>query len=460
MAETLHREAPTSESISARIERLPFTPFHRRALSMVGLAHFFDAFDALAIAFVLPVLITAWGMSPADAGLVIAIGYAGQTIGSIGMGWAAERWGRLRMVTAAVWILSVMSLASAAAWNVSSFMTMRFVQGIGLGGESPTAATYINEICPARLRGRLVFVIQALFALATAVTALVAIWMIPRLGWQSMYIVGGLPVLLAMVLRRVLPESPRWLASRGRIDEADRIVTAIEDEHVARRRQSLPVPVPVVAPITGAEAGRGLKALMAPQFVSRTLSVWLMAFCISITGYGILAWMPTLYRTVFKLPMQQALTYGAVSNVMSLLGAVTGLLLIDYLGRRKLFLLAFVGGALPLIGLWHFAAGLVALDVVKYSAVSIYFISILLPGIYVYAPEIYPTRIRGVGAGFASAWLRIASIVGPVIVGILLRDAGVGSVFLFLGTAALVGAATVFFFAIETRGRPLDEIAR
>lgn len=454
-------EAASGASISARIERLPFTPFHLRSMSLVGLAHFFDAFDALTIAFVLPSLIAAWGMNPAHAGLVVSIGYAGQTVGAIAIGWATERWGRLRMVALSCWILGLISLASAVAANATAFMVLRFLQGIGLGGEVPAAAIYINETSSARLRGRLVFVIQAIFAAAVAGTALLALWMIPRFGWQSMYIAGGLPVLLAMVLRRVLPESPRWLAGVGRLAEADAALAAIEAEYEARRGQRLPAPTPVPGAEAAAPGGKtGIAALLTPQFRARTLSVWLMAFCISLTGYGLLVWMPTLYRTVFKLPLNQALGYGAVGNVVALAGALSGIALIDLLGRRKLFMLAFAGGAVPLLWLWWVAAGVQVAEVVKLAAVSLFFLSLLLPGIYVYAPEIYPTRIRGVGAGVASSWLRLASIVGPLAIGALLQGTGFGAVFLLLGVAAVVGAVTVLCFGLETRGKPLEEIAR
>lgn len=447
-------------SVAARIERLPFTPFHARALTMIGMAHFFDAFDALAIAFVLPALIIAWKMDPAQAGVLVAAGYFGQAVGSVTLGWAAERWGRLRVVAAACWIISIFSLGGALAWSALSLMVLRFMQGIGLGGEVPAGATYVNEICPARLRGRMVYGIQILFGAASAFTAGVAAWMVPRYGWQSMFIAGGLPLLMAPLLRRVLPESPRWLAGHGQALEAGLILDRVEAEYEAKRSKSLP-PVPtkdVLQYVVASGDSAGFSSLLSPEFLRRTLSVWTVTFCLSFATYGILVWMPTVYTTVFKLPVQQALTYGAAGNATALIGAIIGAFLVDRLGRRTMFTLALLASSVPMLTLAWFATEVSALQVAILATTSFGFLAILLPAIYVYAPEIYPTRIRGIGAGCALAWMRIAAIVGPLLIGTLLKSVGVGAAFSVIGLLPLVGGVTIYLFGIETKGKPLDAI--
>lgn len=453
---------PAAASAGARIERLPFTPFHARALSLIGLAHFFDAFDALAIAFVLPVLIVAWKMDAGQAGMVVAVGFLGQAVGSIALGWAAERWGRLRVVAAACGIMSLFSLASAFAASVATFTVLRFVQGIGLGGEVPAGATYINEICPARLRGRMVYAVQIFFGAATACTAAVAAWMVPRYGWQSMYIAGGLPLLLAPMLRRLLPESPRWLASHGQAAEAARILDGIESEYEAKRGKTLPAFAIGGAGGAGDGGGEGqpagFAALLAPALISRTLSVWLIVFCLSFSVYGILVWMPTVYTTVFKLPVQQALTYGAMGNGMALIGGVSGAFLIDRVSRRKMFSIALLSGALPLLLLSWFASQVSAWQVALLSTASFGCLAVLLPAVYVYAPEIYPTRMRGLGAGCALAWMRVAAIIGPIVIGQLLKNVGMSAAFLLIGVMPMLGALTVLLFGIETQGKALDDM--
>jgi putative MFS transporter len=144
----------TPAQIAARIERLPFSPWHVKLRVIMGVATFFDAFDALAIAYVLPALIPLWKLAPGQVGLLISIGFAGQLVGAILFGWLAEKQGRVRIAAWTIGIFSVFSLVCAFSWNLPSMLVFRFFQGLGLGGQVPIAAAYINEIAKAEGRGR------------------------------------------------------------------------------------------------------------------------------------------------------------------------------------------------------------------------------------------------------------------------------------------------------------------
>src|SRR5664279_6488734 len=218
----------TEASISARVERLPISSWYRRMMLNVGMAGFFDAFDALTIAFVLPVLIGMWHINPGQIGALISIGYVGQLIGAIGFSWVAEKYGRQRILRWTIAIIGLLSIACAFSWSYDSLFWFRFIQGLGLGAEVPIAATYMNELTKAEYRGRLVVLFQSVFAFGVMMTALVSIWVVPHLGWQWMFILGAFPALLALWLRRLIPESPRWLAAQGRLDEADATLSRIE----------------------------------------------------------------------------------------------------------------------------------------------------------------------------------------------------------------------------------------
>lgn len=458
---TAYANSISEEQISARIERLPISSWYARMMLIVGMAGFFDAFDALTIAFVLPVLIGLWHISPGDIGALISIGYVGQLIGAVGLSWVAEKYGRLRVLRWTIAIIGLLSIACAFAWSYNSFFWFRFVQGLGLGAEVPIAATYMNEFTNAKFRGRLVVVFQSVFAFGVMVTAFVSIWVVPNLGWQWMFIIGAVPAVLALWLRRLVPESPRWLASRGRIEEADKTLQKIETVVSKGNSSSLP-PLPSSFPKIIKEQAYWTDLFNGP-YLKRTLTVWAMAFATSIVGYGLLVWMPTLYRTVYHLPIGQTLEYSFISYFVGLFGALAGIFLIDRFGRRPCYMVSFGGAGLALLSLWWAASGPTlapVATVVTLASISLFFISILLAAIYVYMPEIYPTRMRSLGAGTASAWLRVASIVGPVIVGAILGGAGISGVFLFFGLSAIAGAAIVFFFAIETRGKILEEISQ
>jgi putative MFS transporter len=446
----------TPAHIAARIERLPFSPWHVKVRLIMGVATFFDAFDALAIAYVLPVLIPLWKLAPAQIGLLISIGFAGQLVGAILFGWLAERFGRVRVATWTIGIFSVFSLVCAFSWSYPSMLAFRFVQGLGLGGQVPIAAAYINEIAKAEKRGRFFLLYEVIFPVGLLAVALVATWVVPNLGWQWMFVIGALPALLATVMRRLLPESPRWLAAAGRMEEADRTLRAIEDEISGRGAKPLPAlpsSLPAVAAVKAS-----WRDLFSGIYLSRTLAVWVMWFCTYLIVYGISGWLPTIYRTIFKLPLQQALQYSLAATAAGLIGALACAYLIDRTGRRAWFVGAFFAGAVPLFVLWLRGAGNSASDVMIYASLSYAMINTLALGLYLYTPEIYPTRVRAVGSGAATAWLRVASMIGPFMIGAILPNAGLGIVFLVFGIAASVGGA-VALFTLETRGRALEELS-
>lgn len=287
--------------------------------------------------------------------------------------------------------------------------------------------------------------------------ALVSTWVVPTFGWRWMFVIGALPAFLAIVMRRLLPESPRWLASRGRLDEADRVMSAIEDEVSEKGARPLP-PVPTNIPAI-TNRGASWRELFSPLYLSRTLVVWVMWACTYLVVYGLAGWLPTIYRTVFKLPLQQALNYTLIATLAGLVLTLLCAYLIDRTGRKPWFTLAFFIGALPLFALWLRARDMSAVDVLVLASISYAAINTLALGLYLYTPEIYPTRVRALGSGTATAWLRLASIVGPFMVGIILPRAGLGGVFLMFAVAAVVGGLTCLAFALETKGKVLEELS-
>src|SRR5581483_2237117 len=229
--------------ILARMERLPVSAWHVKARIIVGIGTFFDAVDLLAIAYVLPVLVGLWKMNPAQIALVLSAAFWGQLIGALTAGWAAEKWGRLRVTTIAIGTYSIMSLACAFAWDPMSLVVLRFIQGVGLGAEVPIANTYVNEIARAEVRGRCYLLFQMVFGIGIVTASVLGYFLVPTIGWQRMFYIGALPALLVFVMRFMLPESPRWLVQKGRYAEADRIITGIE-QSITRAGKTLPPPRP------------------------------------------------------------------------------------------------------------------------------------------------------------------------------------------------------------------------
>ena len=445
--------APSAvDRIVARIERLPTSWWQVKARIIVGTATFFDAFDALAIASVLPVVAPLWKLTQPQIGFLISAGFLGQLVGALLFGWLAEHHGRMTAMIWSIALFSMMSLVCAFAFDYWSLLVLRAIQGIGLGGEVPVAAVFISELAKAKGRGRFVLLFELVFPIGLVAASLVGLWVVPRLGWQYMFAIGALPGLIALLLRRLLPESPRWLAVHGRHSEAEAAMAYIESETLKATGEPLPPVKPVVSTL---EKPASLADLFGPLYMRRTLVVWVMWFCAYCVNYGLAIWLPTVYRTVFKLPLEQSLKYGLITQAVGLLGTLICALIIDHVGRRLWFAWSFAAAAVALAALAVYQAP-TAEQVLTCMTIAYFFISSVNIGVYLYTPELYPTRVRALAVGAATAWLRFASIIGPTVVGTMIAS-GLPAVFLTFAAVAGIAAAITGLFAVETKGHVLEE---
>jgi MFS transporter, putative metabolite:H+ symporter len=420
-------------------------------------ATFFDGFDLQAMAFALPVLAEAWKIAPSQLGMMLSAGFAGQLIGALLASWMAERYGRLRIAGITIGIFGFMSLLCALSWNPHSMMVFRFFQGIGLGGEVPIAATYMSEVVESKRRGRFFALYEAIFPLGLLCTALGGYWFVPRLGWQSMFYIGAVPAFLTIFLRRLLPESPRWLASKGRFAEADAAVSLIERSVVASGKPLLPLKTVALENLPIPHSGQWYEIFQG-IYLRRTLVVWCLWFSVAIVNYGLISWLPTLYRTTFHLPLSRALGYGLVTQAIGFVGSISCALLIDWIGRRLWFILAFVGASLSLLAL-RLVGPTSAKTVFICASTGFFFIASLSLLVYLYTSELYPTRMRAFGCGVASAWLRLAATIGPLIVGAVLPAYGLRPVFAVFAGFAMFGALVTTLGGLETKSRLLEELS-
>jgi MFS transporter, putative metabolite:H+ symporter len=453
-----HEDAATA--LIGRMEQVPTSRWYVRARIVMGSATFFDAFNALSIAFVLPILVPLWHITAPEIGLMIGASYVGQIIGALAFSSAAERYGRVPCAAAATAIYALMSLACAGAWSFNSLLVCRFIQGIGVGGEMPVAATYISELSKARGRGRFFMLYEMIFPIGLMVTGQVGAVLVPQLGWQIMFLIGGIPgLIIAFALLR-LPESPRWLIGKGRLAAAEAVVMRLEAAASksgavpsAPPAVTLPAQVPV-PPRTRSSWGE----LLSPAYRSRTLIVWALWACAYLIANSLNNWMPTLYTTVYHLGLPQALRAASMTNVAQVVLVLICAMVIDRTGRKYWMIGAFGLGAV-LLGVLAFGGTQDVSWVIVFSTLSYGLVGSIAAVVYLYTPEIYPTRMRAIGTGVATSWLRVASAIGPTLVGFMLGKGGVDSVFLMFAGVAVLGlvAATRM---IETRNLRLEDIAR
>jgi putative MFS transporter len=436
------------------MEQVPFSRWHRNARLVMGSATFFDAFNALSLAFALPTLIRLWHISPRQSGLLISASYVGQFAGALVFSALAEKIGRIRGTTAAIAIMSVMSFGCMLAGNFPILFACRFVQGIGVGGEMPVAATYINELSRAHGRGRFFLLYEMIFPLGLMATGQIGAWLVPAYGWSSIFLLGGIPGLLITFLVSRLPESPRWLISRGRLMEAEAIVKKMEastDRRVPVAATSTHIPAPSLM-----QRGRW-RELLSKIYRGRTLIVWTLWASAFFIANGLNNWMPSLYNTVYHLSLRQSLRAASMTNVAQVAILLVCAFSIDRIGRRNWTVAAFLlgGGSLGLLGIMgaQKVLGVMILATLGYGLIGS--INAIL---YLYTPEIYPTRMRAIGTGVATSWLRIASAVGPALVGYMVDTKGIHSVFLMFAGISVVGAIAATGM-VETSDRRLEEIA-
>jgi putative MFS transporter len=442
----------------ARLERVPFSNWHLRARLVVGSATFFDAFDALSLAFVLPVLVRLWQITPAQIGWLIATGYLGQFVGALVFGGLAERYGRVRSVAAATALMSVMSIACALSGSFATLVTLRLIQGIGVGGEMPVAAVYINELSKAHGRGRFFLLYELIFPIGLMMTGQIGALLVPVLGWQVMFLIGGIPGVLVTALLLRLPESPRWLISKGRFAEADAVIREIETSSPARTDEPRTADPGSRIPDPGPrKPAAGARELLVPPYRARTLIIWTLWAAAYFITNGLNNWMPTLYSSIYHLSLAQALRAGTLTNVAQVIVLLGCAFAIDRIGRRRWTMVGLAAGALLLAMLGTFAAHSVV-SVIVLVTISYGIVGSVNAVLYLYTPEIYPTRMRAIATGAATCWLRLASAAGPVLVGYLVGARGTGAVFLMFAAAGVVGAFAAAGM-LETRNRRLEELA-
>ncbi|MEU4134318.1 MFS transporter [Streptomyces wuyuanensis] len=446
---------PAVGSIAARLERLPHSRWHVKVRFLIGAVTFFEAFDQLLAASALPVLMKEWHLTTGQATLAVTAGSVGMLLGALAAGWMGDVIGRVRTVAIGVAVTALAGLAVALSTGIELFALFRFAQGLGIGGVVPVAATYINEIARSDQRGRFVLLYEMIFPAGLAVATLVSVWVVPNLGWRAMFLIGALPVLIAAVLPRHVAESPRWLLARGRTEEAERVIAEIEAEVARSTRAPLPEPA---AAATQEDSARGrLRELFTGRYLRRTTvlsGLWFVAYYVN---HGISVWLPSLYTRNFGLDLSSALVYTLLSNVTGLLGTLIVALLIDRVGRRPALVTALGGSALALLApalTGAVSGGQVAL----FASCTTFFVYAINCGLYLYSPELYPTRNRAKGAAFGGLWNRLGVILGPVVVGAILGSGGsLRLVFAQFAVVAAVGTV-IACFAVETKGRTLEEL--
>ena len=439
-----------SAELVARLERLPFSRWHRNLFILCFLGVMFDACDFALFGMALPPVAREFGLNQAQAGLLATVGLVGAFLGALFWGTISDYIGRRSSFAATIGIFSLFTGLVAASWNVLSLAAFRFISNFGLGGTVPVALTITSEFSPGRLRGRMAGGMAVGFPTGLALAAAISYFVMPVYGWRTVFVIGVAPALLLFFVSIVMPESVRYLLSRGRIQEAEATVAGIEAKALA----DAPAPAAPVAAAVGAEQ-RGVTVfeLLTPERRRRTILLWIVSFCFLWASNGIIFMLPTiLVQRGFGLT--QILGFLFVQAVAAIVGYAACGFLIDRFGRRPvLFLYYFVGA---FFHLW-FAE---ATGVWIYVAIAA--VGWVNPGVYgsngVYVSELYPTHLRATAVGWFFGIGRIGSFLAPAVVGVMLQYGAGQYVLHTFALTFLIAAIALWCVGIETKGKVLEQI--
>ncbi|MFC4139405.1 MULTISPECIES: MFS transporter [unclassified Microbacterium] len=443
---------PSRRSLASRLDALPLTRRHVRILTGSGIGWALDAMDVGLISFIIAALAQQWALSPSQLGWIASVGFIGMAIGAGVGGLLADRYGRRQVFAITLLVYGIATGASALAAGVTGLLILRFVVGLGLGAELPVASTYVSELVPARIRGRLIVVLEAFWAVGWTAAALIGFFVIPASenGWRWAFALGAVPALYAVVVRWGLPESPRWLAGRGRITRAQRIVETFEKDAGIVLSPAINKE-PDTRPVAVTTAAR-LATLWNREFRLRTASIWLVWFCVNFAYYGAFIWIPSILVAA-GYDLVRSFGFTLIITLAQLPGYAVAAWLIEVWGRRTTLSVFLVGSAASAV-LFGTAD---STGMIIGAGMALSFFNLGAWGaLYAVTPEIYPTSLRGTGAGWAAGVGRIASIFAPLLVPVMLEAGGAPLVFTVF-SAFFVVAALGAWGLVDRRGERLDD---
>ena len=419
--------------------------FHRRLTVLSAAGMFLDGFDLTVIAVALPFLVKEWLIAPSLAGVVASSAVVGMLFGSLILGHLTDRIGRKAMYVVDLICFVVFAALTALSQNVWEFIAFRFLLGVGIGADYPISTTLLAEFVPASRRGAFVTSIGACWFFGAVAAYLVGYFLLPvgPDAWRWMLFIGAAIALVVIFFRSQIPESPRWLASQGRHDDAGRVLLALTG----------------TSTVTETTQRQGWTSLFRGALLRLTLFVGIFWFCYDVAFYGISIYTPTILKSFTAGSTSAAYLGAAAISALGLFGAIIGVLMVDHWGRRPLIIISFAGLTAMLVALALQPSPALVVLVILFGLATLF--ANMGPGIlnFVYSTEAFPTSVRASSVGFATAVSRVGAIIGILIVPKLVHSWGLHAALWFFVVLAAIGLVTCIGMAPETKGRKLEDLA-
>ncbi|MGF6778061.1 MFS transporter [Paraburkholderia sp. GAS334] len=437
---------------AGRLDRLPISRFHWKILGLIAGGAFLDAFDIYLANGSVAAMVKEGFTDLRYGAMFVSATFVGMMIGAFAAGYIGDKLGRRYSYQLNLGIFGLASIAACFAPNIEWLIVLRFIMGVGLGAELVVAAGTLAEFVPPATRGKWVSLLAIIINSGLFAALAAGYWIIPNLGWRYMFAIAGVGALVVWFLRHRMPESPRWLESVGKLDEAEATLASIEREVEAQVGK-----LPPVQRVVDLHVGvTSFRALFVPGMRGRTCVAALTAIAVNIGLYGFIAWLPTFF-VAEGLSIVKSLGFVLLMSIGSPVGGLVGYLTADRIGRAK----GIVAAALISIVLGWIYVNLrdtTAIIFVGFCLVTtIYTITTL--GLFGFIPELFPTEVRLRGTGVAGTCGRAASIATPYLALLLYERFGVSGVIAMVSIVFAALCVAITALRVETSRHSLENIA-
>lgn len=466
MTAEVESHAREAAGLSARLDRLPLTKQLWVLVLLLSLGGFFEIYDLIFTGYIAPGMARSGLLQTTTAtffgfnGIAgfIAATFAGLFVGTFGFGWLPDKFGRRSVFTYSLIWYSVGSAIMAFQTSSEWLIFWRFVTGIGVGIEIVTIDSYVTEMVPQNMRGRAIAFNQAVMFAAAPVSALLSWWLVPHSplgidGWRLVVLAGSLGAAVVWFIRRAVPESPRWLATHGKLREAEDVIAKMEQRAVRESGSPLPPPAPTV--VLPSHRRASLAELWQPPYRSRLLMLIAFNLCQAIGYYGFANWVPTLLMSQ-GVTITKSLMYSFIIAIALPCGPLLTMLIADRIQRK--WIIVWSAFAVIVFGLLFSqlrgGVSLIALGVavsLAGQAISVCY--------HAYQSELFPTAVRCRANGIVYSASRFGAMFSGFLIASLLREFGVTGVFAGITVCMVVVMVSIGAFGPRTNGLTLDELS-
>lgn len=439
--------------VSDIIEKPGGFKYSVKMLIFVGIAMVFDGYDFMIVSFTMPQITAEMELGLMATGSLASFSLLGMLIGGFAAGYLADKFGRKHVMNVSIMIYALLTVPIFFVHSYDAFALCRIFSGVGVGAVIPLSVTIVSEYAPTKYRGTFVTITKTFMMIGWVIAGLIAMYVVPNFGWRMCFLIGGFPFIYGIVMYFLVPESVQWLLSKGRNDEAMKIVNRINGKLDNPKAGGYSIEEIKVAPV---EQKGQLKQIVSKKYLRATIGIWLVAFATCSLSYGLTNWMPTvLVQNGYSVTASYA--YTTLMNALGCVGAVVAGVAADKFGRLKSAYIAFALAALAVVFMATFGMGSMIISACILMGFAINWAYMSPAPITI---ESYPTEIRATAQACVTTVARIGGLITPMVIGGALQA---GSAFttvliIFLVPLALAAVFTKVFIKTETKGLVTEQL--